>query len=177
MRDEAADPPALPGLVRLGPEEVTPVLFTALQTGAVLAPADTGVLAVSGAGAVLCIQGLLTNDLEKPGDDAFVYGALLTPKGMIVVDGWAARQGTTVTYTVPADTRERALAIFTRALPPRLARPRDRSPEVAVFRLAGPQALVVAQTAGLVLPSAPGRVTRPAAGAPAWAVARASEQA
>jgi len=64
-----------------------------------------------------------------------------------------------------------------RALPPRLAQPRDQSPEVAVFRLAGPQALVVAQTAGLVLPSAPGRVTRPAAGAPAWAVARASEQA
>src|SRR2546425_10019973 len=107
MRDEAADPPALPGLMRLGPEEVTPVLFTALQTGAVLAPADTGVLAVSGPGAVLCIQGLLTNDLEKPGDDAVVYGARLTLHGMIVVGGWAARQGTTVTYTVPADARGR----------------------------------------------------------------------
>ncbi|PYP32485.1 MAG: hypothetical protein DMD49_05855, partial [Gemmatimonadetes bacterium] len=165
------------GLKRLDPQEVTPVLFTALQTGAVIGPADVGVLAVSGPGAVQCIQGLLTNDIEKPGDDAFVYGALLTPKGMIVVDGWAARQGTTVTFTVPAEARERALAIFMRALPPRLAQPRDQSPEVAVFRLAGPQALVVAQTAGLVLPSAPGRVTRPAAGAPAWAVARASEQA
>jgi len=165
------------GLKRLDPQEVTPVLLTALQTGAVIGPADVGVLAVSGPGAVQCIQGLLTNDIEKPGDDAFVYGALLTPKGMIVVDGWAARQGTTVTLTVPAEARERALAIFMRALPPRLAQPRDQSPEVAVFRLAGPQALVVAQTAGLVLPSAPGRVTRPAAGAPAWAVARASEQA
>src|SRR2546427_8928608 len=148
------------GLKRLDPQEVTPVLFAALQTGAVIGPADVGVLAVSGPGAVQCIQGLLTNDIEKPGDDAFVYGALLTPKGMIVVDGWAARQGTTVTLTVPAEARERALAIFMRALPPRLAQPRDQSPEVAVFRLAGPQALVIAQAAGLVLPPAPGRVTR-----------------
>ena len=89
------------GLKRLDPQEVTPVLLTALQTGAVIGPADVGVLAVSGPGAVQCIQGLLTNDIEKPGDDAFVYGALLTPKGMIVVDGWAARQGTTVTFTIP----------------------------------------------------------------------------
>src|SRR2546422_7729892 len=72
------------GLKRLDPQEVTPVLLTALQTGAVIGPADVGVLAVSGPGAVACVQGLLTNDIEKPGDDAFVYGALLTPKGMIV---------------------------------------------------------------------------------------------
>src|SRR5256885_12156629 len=47
-------------------------------------------------------QGLLTNDVELPGDGSFVYGALLTPKWMIVVDGWAARLGATVSYTVPA---------------------------------------------------------------------------
>jgi len=33
-----------------------------------------------GTGAVTCFQGLLTNDIEKPGDGAFVYGALLTPR-------------------------------------------------------------------------------------------------
>src|SRR3989442_13869345 len=64
-----------------------------------------------------------------------------------------------------------------RALPPRLARPRDQSAEVAVFRLAGPQALVIGQAGGLVLPPAPGRVTRLTGGAADWEVARASEQA
>src|SRR5256886_11798229 len=78
-----------------------------------------------------------------------VYGALLTPKGMIVVDGWAARLGATVSYTVPAHGggRERALAIFTRSVPPRLARVSDRTSEVAVYRLAGPGALAVAVAA------------------------------
>ena len=40
----------------------------------------------------------LTNDLEKPGDGSIVYGALLTPKGMIVVDAWVIRQGDTFTH-------------------------------------------------------------------------------
>ncbi len=177
---DTADSPTplmLPALVRLGPDEVTPLLFTALQGGAVLARADVGVLAVSGPGAVACVQGLLTNDIEKPGDDAFVYGALLTPKGMIVVDGWAARRGTTVTYTVPADGRERAFALLGRSLPPRLARPRDQSAEVAVFRLAGPHALAIAQAAGLDLPPAPGRLARLTQGATIWEIARATEVA
>jgi len=167
---------AAAAVVRLGPEVVTPGLFTALHTGAVVARADAAVLAVSGPGAVLCVQGLLTNDIEKPGDEAFVYGALLTPKGMIVVDGWAARQGATVTYTVPADVRDRALAIFTRALPPRLARVRDQSAEVAVLRVTGAHALAISHAAGI--PVAPvGRVAHPVPSEPAWEVARANEQA
>src|SRR5207244_2964100 len=105
-------------------------------------------------------QGLVTNDVELPGDCSCVYGALLTPKGMIVVDGWAARLGATVSYTVPAHGggRERALAIFTRSVPPRLARVSDRTSEVAVYRLAGPGALAVAVAAGLEVPPAAGRV-------------------
>src|SRR5439155_682719 len=89
----------------------------------------------AGPGAVTSFQGLLTNDVELPGDGSFVYGALLTPKGMIVVDGWAARLGATVSYTVPAHGggRERALAILTRSVPPRLARVSDRTSEVAVY--------------------------------------------
>jgi len=43
------------------------------------------VVALTGPGAVTSFQGLLTNDVELPGDGSFVYGALLTPKGMIVV--------------------------------------------------------------------------------------------
>jgi tRNA-modifying protein YgfZ len=163
--------------MRLGPDAVTPVLLTTLQTGAVFARADVGVLTLTGPGASSSMQGLLTNDIEKPGDGAFIYGAMLTPKGMIVVDGWAARQGTTVTYTVPAEGREAALAIFTRSIPPRLARTGDRTAEVAVFRLAGPQVLAKAQAAGLAIPPAPGRVLPVEVGGVAWDVARASEQA
>ncbi|HUL48891.1 MAG TPA: hypothetical protein VLT79_02630 [Gemmatimonadales bacterium] len=129
------------GAVRLGPGDLDPPGFAALRTGAIVARDDAAVVALSGPGAVTCLQGLLTNDVEKPGDGAFVYGAMLTPKGMIVVDGWAARHETTVTFTIPAEARPRAMAILTRSVPPRLARLEDRSPELAVLRLAGPAAL------------------------------------
>src|SRR6266496_3810698 len=127
-------------VARLEPGDVTAAFLRSLDTGAVVCRAETAVVELTGPGAVTCMQGLLTNDIELPGDGAFVYGALLTAKGMIVVDGWAARLGATVSYTVPADGggRERALAIFTRSVPPRLARVSDRSADVAVYRLAGP---------------------------------------
>src|SRR5690242_21485218 len=53
---------------------------------------------------------------------------------------------------------DRALAVFTRSVPPRLARLHDRSSEVAVYRLAGPRASGAAIAAGLEVPPAPGRV-------------------
>src|SRR5438093_1915418 len=149
-----------PQIARVEPGDVTPTLVTALYTGALVSRIEAGVVALTGPGAVTSFQGLLTNDVELPGDGSFVYGALLTPKGMIVVDGWAARLGATVSYTVPASGggRERALAIFTRSVPPRLARVSDRSAEVAVYRLAGPGALAVAVAAGLEVTPAAGRV-------------------
>src|SRR2546422_182297 len=145
-------------LFRLEPGSVAPPFVAALRSGALLARVDAAVLTLAGPGAVTCVPGLLTNDIEQPGGGAFVYGALLTPKGMIVVDGWAGRLGTTVSYTVPAEGRERALGIFTHSVPPRLARVSDRTPDVAVYRLAGPRALAIAATAGLGVPPAPGRV-------------------
>src|SRR2546429_650785 len=140
-----------PQIARVEPGDVTPTLVTALYTGALVSRVEAGVVALTGPGAVTSFQGLLTNDVELPGDGSFVYGALLTPKGMIVVDGWAARLGATVSYTVPAHGggRERALAIFTRSVPPRLARVSDRTSEVAVYRLPGPGALAGAVAAGL----------------------------
>src|SRR5258705_306315 len=148
----------LPPVARVEPGEVTPALVTALYTGAVVSRVEAGVVVLTGPGAVTSFQGLLTNDVELPGDGSFVYGALLTPKGMIVVDGWAARLGATVSYTVPADGGgpERALAIFTRSVPPRLARVSDRTADVAVYRLAGPGALAVAVAAGPEGPPTPG---------------------
>jgi len=173
-----------PQIARVEPGEVTPALVTALYTGAVVSRVEAGVVALTGPGAVTSLQGLLTNDVELPGDGSFVYGALLTPKGMIVVDGWAARLGATMSYTVPAvgEGREHALAIFTRSVPPRLARVIDRSADVAVYRLAGPSTLAVAVAAGLAVPPAAGRVVLtpegvavfwPAAGVP-WLSAKMS---
>src|SRR2546430_15091774 len=119
----------LPTVARLVPGAVSPTRLAALRTGAVIAPAEAAVVTLTGPGAVTAAQGLLTNDVEKPGDGAFVYSALLTPKGMIVVDAWVARLGATMSFTVTAQGRERALAIFTRSVPPRLARLADRTAE------------------------------------------------
>ncbi len=158
-------------IARVEPREVTAASLTALDTGAVVCRAETAVVELTGPGAVTCVQGLLTNDVELPGDGGFVYGALLTPKGMIVVDGWAARLGQTMTFTVPADGRDRALGIFGRSIPPRLARVIDRSADVVTRRVAGPRALAVAGAAGLTVPAAPGRVL---CGADGVEVARAT---
>lgn len=147
-------------LTRIGPAAVTPVLAQALRSGAVLAFAPAGVFDLSGPGAVACMQGLLTNDIDRPGDGAFAYGALLTPKGMITVDGWAGRRGDLVRFTTPAEGAERAAQVFQHSIPPRLARVADRSAEVRVLRLAGPAALALAEAARLPtpLPAEPGRV-------------------
>ena len=136
--------PEPPRVTRLDPEQITPTLTQALRAGAVLAPAEVAVLALVGPGAVSCFQGLLTNDVEKAGDGAFVYGALLTPKGMIVVDGWAARQGAEVAFTVPAVGRERTAGIFQKSVPPRLAHLQDRTADTVVLRLGGMRALAIA---------------------------------
>jgi tRNA-modifying protein YgfZ len=170
-------PPILPGpprVMRVDQSQATPALAQALRAGAVLAPADAAVLALVGDGAVACLQGLLTNDIEKAGDGGFVYGALLTPKGMVVVDGWTARLGNEATFTVPAAGRERAAAIFAKAVPPRLARLRDERDDTVVLRLAGARALAIAEAARLPLPAAPGHTLRAQA---IGDIARATEEA
>lgn len=170
--------PLLPGpatVLRLPSGPWTAPVAQALRAGALVAAAEVGVLELSGPGAVTCLQGLLTNDLEQPGDGAFVYGALLTPKGMIVVDGWAARTGTTVRFTVPAAGRARAAAIFARSVPPRLARCTDKTAETTVLRLAGAHALAIAEAAQLPTPAAPGRLIVTSINGTPCEIARAGE--
>src|SRR5256712_537154 len=96
---------------------------------------------------------------------------------MIVVDGWATRHGTTVSYTVPAHGRERALEILTRSVPPRLARLAARTAELAVLRLTGPEALGVAGAAGLAVPSRAGRGAQAVTGDASGEVARPGDVA
>jgi len=168
-----------PTVTRLGAGDVPPEIVDHLRTGALVAPADVGVIDLvgPGTGAVTCFQGLLTSDIEKPGDGAFVYGALLTPKGMIVVDGWAARLGTRVRFTVPLEGRERALGILQRSVPPRLAHSVDQTGDTAVLRVAGAHAVAVLSAAGLTVPHAPNHAIDATAGNIAVEIARAPDPA
>ncbi|MBI4500408.1 MAG: hypothetical protein HY700_04535 [Gemmatimonadetes bacterium] len=143
----------------LRPTDVPTREAEALLDSAVVVRVEDIVAEVAGAGAVACMQGLLTNDLEGPGEDAFIYGAVLTPKGMIVCDLWSARSGATVTITYPPAGRAALLEILERSLPPRLAQTTERAEDRAVLRLAGPRALQVAEAAGMVIPQ-PGRAAR-----------------
>src|SRR5204863_10182968 len=95
--------PQLPTPARLVPGAVSPTRLAALRTGAVIAPAEAADVTLTGPGAVTAAQRLLTNDVAKPGDGAFVYRALLTPKHMIVGDAWGARHRRTMSYPVPAE--------------------------------------------------------------------------
>lgn len=148
-----------PPVFVLGPGDVAPAAAAALFEDAVVGDADLVTLDVSGPAAIQCLQGILTNDVEAAGHHGFLYGAVLTPKGMIVSDLWIARDGGKFTLFAPAQGREPLLAVLTRSLPPRLARPMDRSGDAAVLRLAGPRAVPQAERAGLTVPR-PGGAAR-----------------
>lgn len=170
-----APAPTTPVLIdrdALRPEETL-----ALTQGAAFVAAGVATIQVTGPGAVACLQGLLTSDIERPGDGAFVYGAVLTQKGMIISDLWAVRESGSVMLVVPEAGKAGLEAVLARSLPPRLARSTDRSAVLDVYRLVGPRAIDVARTAGLAMPE-PGRaltgiaggtsclVTRPASATP-----------
>ncbi len=125
----------------------------AVMDGAGFARADWVVVDVSGPGAVACLQGLLTNEVERPGDGAYVYAAVLTSKGMIESDLWALRRAGGVVLVIPPDGKPKVDDVLRKTLPPRLARVTDR-PEAGVWRLVGPQALDLAVRAGLTVPEA-----------------------
>jgi len=117
------------------------------------------VFRVTGPGALACLQGLFTNDLEKPGDESLVYGAMLTPKGMIVTDAWIARHGPTLILFGPARGREAMQAIFLRGLPPRLARAEDTSDAWAVAWVLGDRGFHTLVQSGIGAPDTAGRVS------------------
>jgi folate-binding protein YgfZ len=170
-------PPPPPTVTRLNPGAVPVEVVDHLRADAVVAKADVGVVDLAGPGAITCFQGLLTNDIEEPGDACFVYGALLTAKGMIVVDGWASRLGSRIRYTVPTEGRQRALDIFHRSVPPRLAHAVDRTGDSVVLRVAGAHAVAIAGAAGFPVPPHTGRVIEATTGDVSVEVARATEQA
>ena len=133
-------------------------------------------LKVTGTGAVQCLQGLLTNDLVKPGPTAISWGALLTAKGMIETDLWALRQGDDILLALPVAGALRADPVFRRSLPPRLAKVTDLTAGWRTLYLIGAGSDGVLKESGLVreIPM-PGHVVagedglvvaRPVAGSP-----------
>ncbi len=123
--------------------------------GAAVAVSSRSTVSITGAGAVACLQGVLTNDVEQAGDRGVVFGALLTPKGMIVTDLWSARTESALLAVLPSKGCGPALQIFERYFPPRLAKAHDRSAETTVLELYGPEVRAMLERAGLPLP-APG---------------------
>ncbi len=179
MSDVFPTAPASPAVTRLERDAVPAEIVDQLRAGAIVASAQVGIIDLlgPGEGAITCFQGLLTSDIEKPGDGAFVYGALLTPKGMIVVDGWAARLGARVRFTVPVEGRERALTVLQRSVPPRLARSSDRTEDTAVLRIAGAHAVAVMGAAGFPVPHTSNRVLEGSVSGIPLEVARTSDVA
>ena len=143
----------------------------AVLDACVVVGTDTALVDVTGPGAVACVQGLVTNDIEKAGDGTIVYAAFLTPKGMIVTDVWIARAGGAITLAIPAEGVAPVLDILQRSLPPRLARATDRSHELEVVRVIGPRALEFAAKAGITVPGA-GRTASTVVGGLACTVQR-----
>src|SRR3954463_10543743 len=129
-----------------------------VRHGAVVVTSQPAIFRVQGSGALTCLQGLLTNDLVRPGDNALVYGALLTPKGAVVVDYWVLRQADTFTLVAPRSGREASLDLFRRQLPPRLARVTDLTEQARVAWLIGARAFQTLAESGISTPEAAGRV-------------------
>lgn len=109
-----------------------------LQTKPVVVADRPAVFSVEGPGAVDCLQGLLTNDVVKPGPGSLIYGAFLTPKGAVIVDCWLIRTIDSFLIIVDIGGRERTADLLRRQLPPRLARVTDRSETLAALWLLGP---------------------------------------
>lgn len=113
-----------------------------VRTGALVHHMPAAVFSIAGPGALPCLQGLLTNDLLKPANGSLVYGALLTPKGLIILDCWVIKQADRLLFITDLDARTTASDLFRKLLPPRLARVTDLTGDWQVYRLFGGGAAV-----------------------------------
>jgi len=140
-------------VVHLSPDRLSRLLHDVVAVSQ-----RTAVFRIAGPGALDCLQGLLTNDLVRPGDDRLVYGALLTQKGMILSDAWVVRRRDGFLWIAPQSRQEETLALFRRSLPPRLARVSDETERTAVITVHGPRALTAVQGTLDSLPADAGQV-------------------
>jgi folate-binding protein YgfZ len=109
----------------------------AIQFGSVVIPDSPALFWIEGPGALDCLQGLLTNDLAALPENGLGYGAMLTGKGMIILDPFILRRATGFLLILPGFARPTAVAHLARTLPPRLARVEDRTESWQVLWLLG----------------------------------------
>lgn len=134
------------------PREAVPApLWQALGAGAVVY-ARTGVarFRLTGPGRITCLQGLVTADVEQSADGTALFGALLTPKGMIVAPLWITRLVDALVVELAESAAPRVAEIFAKSLPPRLCRYDDISRSTTGLGLYGPRAAELAP--GMALP-------------------------
>jgi aminomethyltransferase len=130
----------------------------ALASGAVaLARPALARFRLTGEGRIACLQGLVTCDVEGPGDGTHLFGALLTPKGVVVAPLWMVRLDDTVSLELPLLAAEAVRQIFARTLPPRLCRAEEVTASTTSLGLYGPKAGEVLAAASGAQPPAPGR--------------------
>jgi folate-binding protein YgfZ len=127
---------------------------------AIIVRADLARFRLTGGGSIACLQGLVTCDVEKPGDGSHVFGALLTVKGMIVSPLWIARAADALYLEAPAGAAAEIEAVLERSLPPRLCRYEVVTAEMASVGVYGPAAPdSLAAVAEGEVPATVGRVT------------------
>ncbi len=140
-------------MIWIGPERISVDQTEAVINGAAVVTVDQPVVTVEGPGAVQCLQGVLTNDVEAYGVGGFLYGAVLTTKGMITCDLWTAWEEADRLELYPTLDGVAAInEVFQKYFPPRLARTTEHTSDRAVLRLVGPQAHAVAARAGFPVP-------------------------
>jgi folate-binding protein YgfZ len=122
---------------------------------------------LTGTGRIACLQGLVTCDVEKPGDDTHLFGALLTAKGMIVSPFWIYRLPDALIVEVPAEAAAEIEAVWERSLPPRLCHYEVVTEATASLGIYGPNAAAALAAAGPADDVSVGRVVHLAqAGSP-----------
>jgi folate-binding protein YgfZ len=113
---------------------------------------------LTGTGRIACLQGLVTCDVERPGDDAHCFGALLTAKGMIVSPLWIFRLPDALVVEVPAEAAAEVEALWERSLPPRLCHYEVVTDATASLGVYGPHAAAALAAAGSFEPPGIGRI-------------------
>ncbi len=139
-----------------------------LQGDATAIPVSDVVIDLAGSGVITCLQGILTNDIVQAGPTGLVWGAVLTPKGMIITDLWVARRGDNATLIVPETGVAALTSLLARSFPPRLAKATLRS-DLAVAWITGPAATAPIVDVEQLTPNGPAPFARLAIG-PADAV-------
>ena len=110
------------------------------------------VFRLEGLGAISCLQGLVTNDVAKMPADGLIWGAFLTPKGMIITDAWIRRDGAAAWLIVPAQAAQEMRGLLARTIPPRLAKVTEVTDAMTLRWLVGAES-AIPDGIGLVRPT------------------------